>query len=61
MEKHMRCNHTHEDSWWEYDGRGIPLARVCDKCVEAVLAKYNPVVLSHYTEADVDEQIDEDY
>jgi hypothetical protein len=53
--------HEHEAySWWEYDGQGIPLARVCDKCVDAVLAKYNPVVLGHYTQSDVDEPINED-
>ena len=61
VEKHMRCAHTHEDSWWEHDGRGIPLARVCANCIDEVLSRYNPVVLGHYTEADIDEPIDEDY
>ena len=56
----MRCDHTMEDSWWESDGQGIPLARVCDKCVDAVLAKYNPVVLGHYNQSDVDEPINEE-
>ena len=56
----MNCQHTREDSWWEYDGQGIPLARVCYKCVEYVLSKYDPVVLGHYTQTDVDEPIDED-
>jgi len=56
----MNCNHTREDSWWEHDGQGIPLARVCYKCVEYVLSKYDPVVLGHYTQADVDEPINEE-
>jgi len=56
----MNCQHTREDSWWEHDGQGIPLARVCYKCVEYVLAKYNPVVLGHYTQADIDEPINEE-
>ena len=47
-------------SWWELDGRGIPLARVCEDCVKATLAKYNPVILEYYTQADVDEPIEPD-
>jgi hypothetical protein len=57
----MRCDHKKEDSWWVHDGQGIPLARVCDKCIDEVLSKYNPVVLGHYTQADIDEPIEEDY
>lgn len=38
------CNRA--DSWWEYDARGIPLCRVCDKCRKAKLSKYRPDVLS---------------
>jgi len=56
----MRCDHTKEDSWWEHDGRGIPLARVCDKCREEVLSKYDPIILGWYTQADVEEQIEEE-
>jgi hypothetical protein len=59
-ENQMRCDHTREDSWWEHDGQGIPLARVCDKCRDAVLSKYDPVVLGHYTQADIDEPINEE-
>ena len=40
------CLHEGEDSWWEYDARGIPLAKVCDKCVEQKLAEFRPEVLS---------------
>jgi hypothetical protein len=33
-------------SWWEHDARGIPLARVCEDCVETKLAKFRPDVLT---------------
>lgn len=53
--------HEHEcDTWAEYDAQGIYLARVCDACVERVLAGYRPEILSGYTQADVDEPIGED-
>lgn len=39
------CIHEGEDSWWEYDARGIELCRVCDKCKAVKLAKYRPEVL----------------
>jgi len=35
-----------EGSWWENDARGIPLARVCDKCRKRKLAGYRPEVLT---------------
>lgn len=39
--------HTkHDGSWWEKDARGIPLARVCQKCKAKKLAKYRPEVLT---------------
>lgn len=43
------CTHTHtrDNSWWEHDARGIPLARVCEHCVEAKLATYRPDVLTN--------------
>lgn len=34
------------ESWWEYDARGIPLCRVCDKCRDERLRQYRPEVLS---------------
>jgi hypothetical protein len=40
------CMHEGEDSWWEYDARGIELCRVCDKCVKVKLSKYRSDVLS---------------
>jgi len=49
-----------KDSWWLLDGRGIPLCRVCPVCQKEKLARYNPVILEYYTQADVDEQIEED-
>lgn len=55
--------HTKGDgSWWEHDGRNIPLCRVCEKCKEAKLSEYRPEILRPYTQADVDETIEpEDY
>lgn len=51
---------SNKDSWWESDARGIPLARVCEDCIEKKLSVYRPEVLSdsHYY---CDEPIDEDY
>lgn len=52
-------SHTKFDgSWWAKDGRGIPLCRVCKKCFNAKMEKYNPVILKPYTQADVDEDIE---
>lgn len=54
------CNHTRDNSWWEHDARGIPLARVCVACVDAKLATFRPDVL---TDANywTDEAVDEEY
>jgi len=49
------------DSYWEYDARGIPLCRVCDFCRDAKLSRYRPCILTGYTQADVDEPIEEEY
>ena len=56
----MNCQHENEHTWWENDAQGIPLAKVCRKCEEAVLAKYRPEILSGYSQNDVDEPIEED-
>lgn len=56
------CNmHSRDDgvSWWEHDAQGIPLCRVCDKCIDEKLSRYRPEILSGYTQADVDEPIEE--
>jgi hypothetical protein len=47
-------------SWWEYDGQGIPLCRVCEKCQREKLSHYRPAILRPYTQEDVDEPIEED-
>ena len=49
-----------QDSWWEYDGRGIELCRVCEKCRSAKLAGYRPEILEPYSELDVNEPIEPD-
>jgi len=45
---------------WQYDGRGIPLCTTCEECHEERMSRYNPVILGYYTQADVDEPIEED-
>jgi 7-cyano-7-deazaguanine synthase in queuosine biosynthesis len=51
--------HTRLDgSWWEYDGNGISLCRVCESCREVKLSRYRPEILRGYTQADVDEPIE---
>jgi hypothetical protein len=39
-------------SYWEKDGRGIPLCKVCVECREKKLSKYEPWVLGYYSEED---------
>jgi hypothetical protein len=56
----MECDHTRDESWPEYDGQGIYLCRVCDKCRRARLSQFRPEILTHYTQADVDEPIEPD-
>lgn len=53
-------NPSTEPSWWEYDCRGIPLCRVCDKCLDEKLSHYRPEILGYYDENDVDEPIESD-
>lgn len=56
-----RHPHTKGDgSWWEKDGQGIPLCRVCSICRTAKLSTYRPEILRPYSQADVDEPIEED-
>jgi hypothetical protein len=55
LETH-ECERT--ESWWERDAKGIELCRVCDKCRAQKLARYEPWVLSGYSQADVDEPIE---
>jgi hypothetical protein len=46
--------------WDINDGQGIFLCRACDLCRNEKLAKYRPEILQPYTQADVDEPIEED-
>ena len=55
----MRCKHDKSNSWWEYDARGIPLARVCDQCKKEKLSHYKKDVLSN-ADYDCDEQVEPD-
>ena len=51
--------HTKADgSYWANDARGIPLVRVCSKCMAEKLAKYRPEILTGYSQKDVDEPIE---
>jgi len=54
------CEHTDQDTWWEYDAQGIPLCKVCASCVEHKLSGYRPEILSGYTQDDVNEPIEEE-
>jgi hypothetical protein len=40
------CSHTREESWWEHDDKGLPLVRVCDKCIKDKLRGFHPAVLT---------------
>jgi len=48
-------------SEWQYDGRGIELCRTCNDCHKEKMSRYRPEILEYYTQADVDEPIEEDY
>lgn len=53
------CEHP-SGRWPEHDAQGIFLCYVCDDCCEERLSRYRPEILSGYTQADVDEPIEED-
>jgi hypothetical protein len=53
------CGSGHASSWL-FDCKGIPVARVCNICESATMKKYNPIIFTGYTQADIDEQIEED-
>jgi hypothetical protein len=36
--------HDKQNSWWLNDAKGIPVSRVCDHCIRAVKAQYEPAV-----------------
>jgi hypothetical protein len=54
----QHCQHEGEFSWWEYDGYGIPLCEVCDKCHDVKMSKYRVDIHEHYA---THEQIEPDY
>jgi hypothetical protein len=47
------------ESTWQYDARGIPLCRTCDKCNEEKMSQYRPEVLTD-SNYECDEQIEPD-
>ena len=57
LDRHECVRHQ---SWWERDAQGIELCRVCDVCRAQKLARYRPEILRGYTQADVDEPIEEE-
>lgn len=45
------------NTWWISDARGIPLAKVCEHCIDDVLKKYRPDVLknpNYWASEDID-------
>lgn len=56
--KYHQCNRN--ESWEEYDARGIYLTRVCDKCQQAKLSIYRPEVLTN-SNYEANEPIEPDY
>jgi len=57
--KKLYCTHVGEDSWWEHDARGIPLCRVCEKCMGVKLEQYRPEVLTnsnYYADEPIEEE-----
>lgn len=61
MDKNAKtqCNSLEHqgETWWESDARGIPLAKVCEHCVDTVLSRYRPEVLRN-PNYQADEDID---
>ena len=42
------CQHEGEDTWFEYDGYGIPLCQVCDRCRDVKMSQYRPDIHEYY-------------
>lgn len=61
MRDECRYHNKNDGSWWEYDGRGIVLFRVCELCQKEKLATVRPEILGWYDNRHVDEQIEDDY
>jgi len=45
----------------QFDGRGIFLTYTCTSCHKEKMSHYRSEILEYYTQADVDEPIEEDY
>jgi len=54
----VNCRHVGEPSWWEHDGYGIPLTRVCADCERVKMSKFRPDIKSRYETEDVVEPED---
>lgn len=61
LREHKR-EHNKQNSWWFHDAKGIPLTRVCGKCVHLIDKQYRPEVLgtSGSYEDVVEETIEEE-
>ncbi len=53
-----QCNHTPEECYSLYDGYGIYLARVCERCESDALLRFRPDIMTQY---ETDDQIDGDF
>lgn len=60
MMESCRMHTKYDGSYWENDARGIPLARVCDRCRAEKLAPYRREVLDD-PNYEADEPIDADW
>lgn len=40
------CGQSPNFSYWLTDARGIPVARVCDSCVERIKARFRPEIFA---------------
>lgn len=49
---------SRKPAYWMYDGHGIALCKVCDKCKSQKVKKYRSDIFTQY---DADEPIDSDY
>jgi hypothetical protein len=53
------CMHHNQDTWDEYDARGIYLTKVCDVCVAVKLKMFNNDVLTN-PQYETDEPIEDE-
>lgn len=61
--RNHKSAHDKTNSWWLSDVRGIPVSRVCDKCINVIKSQYKPEVFGEggkYEDV-VEEQIEEEY